>query len=422
MKHLLVANIWFAPRSFGGATIVAEEIARRVAAHPGWRVSVISSSNYGAPQVPTVIRTRLPGDVDHYTINFGGENENPPDAEFENPAVTAEIRRLIASLKPDAAHVHCIQGLGVGLIDMLEEAGVPTILTTHDYWWLCEKIFMLNALGRFCGQEVIDRKICASCVFDGSTLDRRWERAQATLRKPAALTYPSRTARRQYEINGAPRETGMVLSNGVTRPGPDYQALRAAKPSRRLRFGYIGGPGPLKGWAMIERAFRALDPEKVELVVVDAATQIGGTWWSNYRFGPLERHVTIVPAYTRETIDEFFAGIDVLLFLSTWRETFGLTSREAALRGVHVLATDCGAPIEHLIDGDTATVLKGFGSARALRAAARRLAERGVPAPSEAGLARIAEEIITYEDQTAEVIRLLDRITAPEDRRSSASG
>ncbi|MEX2518004.1 MAG: glycosyltransferase [Paracoccaceae bacterium] len=411
MKHLLVCNIWFSPRSFGGATIVAEELARAVAAMGEWRVSVLSCSHYGGHGVPTVIRTRLPRGVDHYTINFGGAR--PPRLDFDNPAVTATIGRLLAELKPDAAHVHCIQGLGAGLIEALDTAEVPMILTTHDYWWLCEKIFMLNALGRYCGQEVIDKKVCASCVHDAETLDARWEKSLAMLRRPAVVTYPSRHAKAQYDRNGAPTETGMVLANGVTPPGPGYPALRAAKSSRRLRFGYIGGPGPLKGWAMIERAFRGLDPAEVELVVVDAATHIGGSWWGEYRFGPIAPLVTVVPGYDRATIDEFFAGLDVLLFLSTWKETFGLTSREAALRDVHVLATDCGAPVEHLIDGDTATILKGFGSARELGRAVRRLVKGGVPSPGPAGRAKIAAEVIGYDDQAAEVLRLLNRITAP---------
>ena len=105
---------------------------------------------------------------------------------------------------------------------------------------------------------------------------------------------------------------------------------------------------------MIERAFKTLDPQRAELALVDAATNVGSSWWGAYRFGPLAPHVRIVPGYTMETVDEFYAGIDVLFFLSTWKETFGLTSREAALRGVHVIATDCGAPVEYLIHGDTA--------------------------------------------------------------------
>ena len=408
MKRLLVANLLFSPRSFGGATVVAEEIAFRLAASGEWDVTVLSASNYGLQGQPVVTRTQLRDGIDHYTVNFGGIRT--PDALFETPEVTAEINAILDRVQPDAAHLHCIQGLGVGLIDALHERGVPTVLTTHDYWWLCEKIFMLDYLDRWCGQEVIDRKRCLRCAHTSHTLDRRWEKALDCLNKVDAITYPSRYARDQYERNGAPKDRGSVLPNGVTPPGPEFTAKREARSSGRVRFGYIGGPGPLKGWSAIERAFPKLDPAKAELVVVDAATHIGEGWWAKYKFGALEPFVTIVPGYTMETIDDFFAGIDVLLFLSTWKETFGLTTREAALRGVHVLATDCGAPVEHLIGGDTATILPGMSASRGLVRALRKLSEEGPPKPTDAGRAKITEEIRSYDRQTAEVETILQRV------------
>ena len=183
--------------------------------------------------------------------------------------------------------------------------------------------------------------------------------------------------------------------------------MRAANASKKLRFGYIGGPGPIKGWPMIERAFRALDPDRAELVLVDAATNVGSSWWGAYRFGPLEKHVRIVPGYTMETVDAFYAGIDVLFFLSTWKETFGLTSREAALRGVHVIATDCGAPVEHLVNGETATILDGFGSARALRGALKTIEASGLPQPTEASLQKVQDDVKSFDWQAGEVVKLL---------------
>ncbi len=410
MKHLLVVNVFFAPRSYGGATVVAEEVTRRLAANGDWRVTVLSFSDYGSVSEPALIRTRLPEGIDHYTVNLGTAGGTSRDLSFENPAMTRHITDLIALLKPDCAHVHCIQDLGIGVIDALDDARIPTILSTHDYWWLCERVFMMTDQGRFCDQDVIDRAVCASCVENAATLDRRWTKAMAGLRKPAIITYPSMHARQQHERNGAPADSGVVLPNGVTPPGADYPALRAARPSRRMRFGYIGGPGPIKGWPMIERAFRALDPNKAELVLVDAAANVGSSWWAHYQFGPIAPHVTIVPGYTRADVDEFYAGLDVLLFLSTWKETFGLTSREAALRGVHVVATDCGAPVEPLLNGDTATILPGFGSARDLRRALKHLVRDGVPPPTAAGRAKIAAEVIGFDDQAAEVARLLNRL------------
>jgi len=45
-------------------------------------------------------------------------------------------------------------------------------------------------------------------------------------------------------------------------------------------------------------------------------------------------------------MDDFYAEIDVLLFLSQWKETFGLTIREALARGIRVIQTDSGGTTE----------------------------------------------------------------------------
>ena len=46
-------------------------------------------------------------------------------------------------------------------------------------------------------------------------------------------------------------------------------------------------------------------------------------------------------------MDAFYAKIDVLLFMSQWKETFGLVIREALARGVRVIQTESGGSTEH---------------------------------------------------------------------------
>ncbi|MFN7095545.1 MAG: glycosyltransferase, partial [Burkholderiales bacterium] len=61
--------------------------------------------------------------------------------------------------------------------------------------------------------------------------------------------------------------------------------------------------------------------------------------------------VIVTPFFNQEAIDDFFSDIDVLLFPSQWKESFGLTIREAMLRDVWVIATDCGGPTEDVVEG-----------------------------------------------------------------------
>ncbi len=67
--------------------------------------------------------------------------------------------------------------------------------------------------------------------------------------------------------------------------------------------------------------------------------------------------ITIANAYTQDSIDDFFSRIDVLLFPSRWKESFGLTVREALARDVWVIATDGGGTVEDIRPGENGEII-----------------------------------------------------------------
>jgi glycosyltransferase involved in cell wall biosynthesis len=67
-----------------------------------------------------------------------------------------------------------------------------------------------------------------------------------------------------------------------------------------------------------------------------------------------------VPAYNQNTIDDFFCRIDVLLFPTQVKESYGLTVREAILRNVWVITTDAGAAAEDITDGQNGYIVPLF--------------------------------------------------------------
>ena len=93
-----------------------------------------------------------------------------------------------------------------------------------------------------------------------------------------------------------------------------------------------------------------------ELVLVDNTLNLGFSSVDAAAWR-VQGKLTIVPAYTQDEIDDFFAGIDVLLFPSQWKESFGLTVREALARDVWVIATGGGGPGEAITDGVNGTLV-----------------------------------------------------------------
>jgi glycosyltransferase involved in cell wall biosynthesis len=343
--HLLVANIFFAPYTYGGATIVAEEVARSLADRHGWNISVLSAvSRQDLPQY--AIRKVQSGPVVNYVINL--PPTRPYAQMYSNPQVGEATSRLIQSLAPDMVHLHCIQELGTGVLHAARQAKLPVVVSAHDFWWICERQFMIRPDGRYCGQSPVEVSKCRSCVMDITQTRTRFLHLQEDAANIDLMTYPSEFARALCHDSGIRPRAQAVWQNGVTLPLPGFAARQARRRKRdpRLVFGYCGGPSDLKGWPLIERAFADLKRKDFRVLLADGS--MDGSWWHITDLAALPGDWSVHPRYSQASMDDFWSEIDVLLFPSQWKETFGLTIREALARGVRVIQTDSGGTSEHL--------------------------------------------------------------------------
>lgn len=348
--RVLTVNIHFAPESFGGATIVAEALAERLNRRDDAECVVFTAWPEGlAPELAVarweakgspVIGVRLPDNITR-------------EQNYNNPRMGEQFAELLEILRPDVVHLHSIQGLSASLAEACDAAGVPYVITLHDSWWLCERQFMVRKDGAYCFQEKIDWSVCATCVKDLGFSIRRYEWLAGVLRGAALLLTPSAFHRQLHVANGVDPARIQVNKNGVA---PAAAAPRVPPDPKRIRFGFVGGVGPIKGLELIRRAFEHLPQSNYELILVDNTLNIGISQMDveHWKAGG---QITVVPAYTGATMEAFFAGLDVLLFPSQWKESFGLTVREALLRDIWVIATDAGGAAEDIVPGENGTLI-----------------------------------------------------------------
>ncbi|WP_321365639.1 glycosyltransferase [uncultured Celeribacter sp.] len=390
--HVVVVNIHFAPFTYGGATIVAEEVAKALVARHDVTVSAISTICREDLEPYAVMRTTSEG-FDSYLINI------PAKCSFENTysnvALNAAITRLWGRLSPDVVHVHCVQRIGADVVRLAKEAGYKTVLSVHDYWWLCERQFMVRTDGAYCDQDAIDLSVCAHCVPN----IRKTQKRQAHLFKAMAaadlITFPSQHARDLHVASGlrALADKMVIWHNGVRLPEAAFFVQQKARrdADKRVVFGFVGGPSQLKGWPLIRDAFAGLGRDDFRGLLVDGGDV--ASWWPSERraeLWQLKGDWSIVEKYSQDTMDGFYAQIDVLLFMSQWKETFGLTIREALSRGIRVIQTDSGGTTEHpALDADR---LIPIG------ASAERL-QQEITACLEADLSHPIAGIESYSDQ-----------------------
>ncbi len=66
-------------------------------------------------------------------------------------------------MRPDVVHFHNLHNLGAALIDQAAARGLPAFFTTHNYWLICPRAYLLTGAGAICAGPG-DGTALRSCV------------------------------------------------------------------------------------------------------------------------------------------------------------------------------------------------------------------------------------------------------------------
>ncbi|KXV41383.1 glycosyl transferase [Gluconobacter japonicus] len=395
--RVLMTNVYYAPRSFGGATIVVEELALRLR-NKGVEVGILTSRPH--------LDGRLSGNI-RYVANGSDvlaamiPDGNDVIGSMDNPHMAEQFADWLDAYQPDVVHVHAAQGLGTAMLRVCQERGVPYVLTLHDAWWLCDRQFMVRGDGRYCFQTTIDQQVCQMCVPHARHLTDRWFLMHQALSEAALLISPSEAHRQLYLANGVDPERIVVNRNGFRWP---ERPRTPRLPGSPVRFGFVGGTEAVKGYPQLKKCMESLDRSDWKLVLVDNKLNLGFRS-IHPRDWSVKGHLEIIPAFSQSGLDDFYDQIDVLLFPSQWKESYGLTVREALSRDVWVVTTAPGGQSEDVVDGVNGTYLPIDGRAETLAAAVEAILDQ--PGKFDGYVNPFKDRLATYEAQTEELLGFL---------------
>jgi glycosyltransferase involved in cell wall biosynthesis len=329
---------------------------------------------------------------------------------YDNPAVADVFARHLHAHPTDVVHLHALQTLGAGLVGVAKAAGAATVVTMHDFWWVCARQFLVDRDDRPCSL-VVAAGAC-ECEAGRDHLEARTARLAELLAPADLVLAPSRSAAEVLAANGVAPHRLAVDENGM-----DLGALtvrRPRPPGRPVVARYTGGSNPMKGAAVLLDALHDLGPrDDLRVVAHDLADAVA-------RDGrPVEGTVLeLAPAYRPDELDEVLAGSDVLVLPSVMRESHSLVTREALLRQVPVITTDTLGPEEVVRDGVNGLIVPA-GDPGLLRAALVEITDPVALDRLQAG-ARAAPTVRSTDAQVAGLEQryhdLLGQVPPPADR------
>ena len=293
-----------------------------------------------------------------------------PRAIWSDAAARA-LEGLLAEWRPDVAHVHApSRYLTPSVLAALERAGVPMVMTLHDFkpWCTNRQLFARGEVCERCRGGHHWHAAAIGCVqrshmksvvgaIEAYTHDQR--RAYAGVRRWIA---PSRFARDKAISLGADAARVRLLPHGVERP----EAAPVPKPlPPRFAF-YAGRLSDEKGVRLLPALARAIAP--VPLLVAGGGPLEG---WLREQGAPTLR---LFGHLATAELAAVRSRATAVLVPSRFPETFGYVVAEAQLEGRVVVASTIGALTE-LVEHEATGLLVPPGDPRALAEATRRALE-----------------------------------------------
>lgn len=303
----------------------------------------------------------------HLEYDTGGISNKVKSAKelIYSRKVASSLRGLLTQESPDVLHAHNIYGrLTTSIFDSANQAGIPSVLTLHDYKLVCPS-YLLMRDGQVCelcvkgstyqclAKRCHKGRFAASAVYVGEAYFTRFFKKYGQVRY---FICPSRFLLNKHIEGGIPPEKLVFIPNAIDVAGfaPLFEQgkyilfvgrLSREKGIKTLLAAMIGlniplkivGDGPLRS-------------ELETMVLQDKG--ITDVSFEGFRSG--------------EELTSLFRNASFLVFPSEWYENAPMTILEAYGYGKPVIGADIGGIPEMIVDGETGLLFPP-GNAEALR-------------------------------------------------------
>lgn len=439
MKILLTVHQFF-PEYFSGTEVLTFSVAKELLSR-GHQVSVFTgyparklmhdSQRFDEYEIEGIQVYRF-----HHAFVPMGEQQTVSEMEYNHHLAARNFAGLVDEIGPDIVHFFHFSRLGVALVDVVRQRGIPAYYTPTDFWAVCPTSQLLLEDGGMCDGP---SRHGGNCVKHVAMLTR-WRHYSKVVRylPDAAMDLVADIAKSSMSINFPFKHEIVALSgrkpfnvsrlnalqgilsptrlmtdiltrNGVN-PGLITQSAyginvagfddlqRTTQTGSNITFGYIGTLAPHKGCHVLINAFLGLDHGTAHLKIYGnpnefpdyvAELKITAKGCSSIEF---------CGTFPNSQIAEVLAGIDVLVVPSVWYENTPLVVYSALAAKCPVVASNFPGMSEAIHDAWNGLLFTP-GDSKALGECLRRLQQQPAALIELSKNCQRPKSITTYADE-----------------------
>ncbi|MDB5080451.1 MAG: glycosyl transferase group 1 [Chloroflexi bacterium] len=386
---------------------------------------------------------------------------NPLEVSHNNPEVEAWFKTYLDEFEPELLLVNACYLLGVGILTAARQAGIPVVLTLHDFWFLCQRLTLMRPDGTLCDGQVTPAD-CALCLakdrrrylladkLSGGLAGRAlvagatagWQPFQQLLGGPRKLETlanrrrvllealgqveriiaPSQYLKQVFVENNFPADkihycrygldTARLVSLEQERSRRD-RLSGAGEGHRPLRVGYLGQVLPHKGVDVLVEAFglvksRSADQAGISLTVHGEMGRNPAYDAKLHRLAAGDSRIKFAGAYNAAQLPEILLPLDLVVVPSIWLENSPIVIMEAQSAGIPVIATDLGGMAEMVRHGENGLLFARKDARDLAKQLQRLLDEPGLLARLRAGTVPVK----SLDQEFAELVPLYSQVVA----------
>lgn len=305
---------------------------------------------------------------------------------FRNPEIGSWFDSFLRDTQPDLMHINSCYLLSAIVPRVAYKVGIPTVLTLHDYWFLCPLRTLLRRNGSIC-REPVEAIRCVWCLLSEKRRYRMPDRAlrgrlgdafakmgrsetvtKAIGLRPRIVAVEERRSFLKQALGGVDvvicpsrflmdkvaaygfRPRMMVhLPFGLENVTPLSNQPNDSR--GKLRIGYLGQIAPHKGVHLLLTAFKKLRsrPGECELVIHGNVAGASSYGRKLLRIAGNHPFITFAGPYPNSEVGEVLNSVDVVVVPSVWYENRPTVMVEAFAHRTPVVASDLGGMAE-LVD------------------------------------------------------------------------
>lgn len=285
---------------------------------------------------------------------------------FRDERIAGIYESYQAEFSPDIVHIHHLMNLSSSILRKVKGAGIPVIISLHDFWFICRRHTLLLPSGELCEGPAMGLNCVEECMgeyghddellrFRGAQVSRnlllaktRTEYNREMFKLADAVVAHSNHLKDRFTLEGFDHPNFAFIPYGF-----DLDKLNIEKTeSDTTRFLYVGSLIPHKGVHILVDAFLKLPKTAKASLTVSGDLSVDPSYSENLkRAAGNDKRITFAGRVKYERLLDMFSNTDAVVVPSLCYENAPRTISEAHAASIPVIAANVGGMKEFIDDG-----------------------------------------------------------------------